>query len=81
MVRGGKVTGVDDWLTKECPMDAEWAVENTRREGLESKVMIETEPKDVGSLDMKDECVDVVVIPYDEEGNEPRSAQQWETSS
>jgi len=70
--RGGKVTGIDDWLTKECPMDAEWASENTRREGMESKVMIEAEPKDPASLDMKDECVDIVVIPYDEEGNEPR---------
>ena len=53
-------------------MDAEWASENTRREGMESKVMIEAEPKDPASLDMKDECVDIVVIPYDEEGNEPR---------
>jgi len=30
--RGGKVTGIDDWLTKACPMDSDWAVENSRRE-------------------------------------------------
>lgn len=75
MERGGKVTGVDDWLSKECKCDSAWAIENARREGVEKSVIIEEEPKDVVNLDMKNECVDVVVIPFDEEANEPRFFQ------